>query len=269
MQDVERADEGRNEPGTRRIVDFEGRTDLLDPAIVHDDDAVGHRQRFLLVVGHIDGGDAEVALHRPDLLAQGHADLGIESRERLVEQQHLGLDGQRAGEGDALLLPAGELIGVAAAEIGQLDEPQHLGDPRGDLRRRLARHLQAECDVVGYRHVGEQRVGLEYHADLALVGAQVGNVAAVDADAAGRRRLEAGDHAQRRGLAAAARPEEGYELAPRNREIEVLHRGLRGEALAELFYVQKRHVRRLSPPIACRRPCGPRAASAPCMPRSR
>ncbi len=97
----------------RMVVDLERRADLLDPALVHHHDAVGHRQRFFLVVRHVDGGDAELALQRADLLAQRHADLGVERRERLVEQQHLRLDGERAGERHALLLAAGELVGIA------------------------------------------------------------------------------------------------------------------------------------------------------------
>ena len=46
-------------------------------------------------------------------------------------------------------------------------------------------------------------------------------------DRAGGRRLEAGDHAQHRGLAAAGRAEEGDELALLDVEVEVLDdRGL-------------------------------------------
>ena len=41
------------------------------------------------------------------------AQLEVERAERLVEQQHLGVVDQGAGQGDALLLPAGELGGLA------------------------------------------------------------------------------------------------------------------------------------------------------------
>ena len=72
------------------------------------------------------------------------------------------------------------------------------------------------------RHVGKQRVGLEHHADRALVGAQMRDVLAVDANFACGRRLEAGDHAQSRRLAAAAGAEKGDELAALDGEVEVL-----------------------------------------------
>ena len=127
----------------------------------------------------------------------------------------------RAGERDALLLAAGELEGIAVAELRQLDHGEHLGDARADLLGRALGDLQAEGDVLGDGQIGEERVGLEHHADVALVGAEHGDVAAVDPDLAGARRFEAGDHAQRRRLAAAARPEERDELAAGDGEVEV------------------------------------------------
>ena len=81
-------------------------------------------------MGDVDRGDAELALQRADLLAQGDADLGVERRQRLVEQQDLRLDGEGAGQRHALLLAAGELVGIAPAQRRQLDQAEHLLDPR-------------------------------------------------------------------------------------------------------------------------------------------
>ena len=50
----------------------------------------------------------------PDAQLLAHA--RVESAERLVEQQHLRVDRERAGEPHALPLPAGELCGIAVAE---------------------------------------------------------------------------------------------------------------------------------------------------------
>ena len=138
VDEVERADEGGDEAGARRIVDFARRPDLLDRALVHHDDAVGHRQRFFLIVGDEDRRDAELALQRADFLAQRDADARVEGGQRLVEQQDLRARGERAGERDALLLAARQLIGIAVGELRQLDHRQHLVDPRLDLGRRLS-----------------------------------------------------------------------------------------------------------------------------------
>src|SRR5665811_700332 len=49
-----RADEAGDEQIVRLVVEFERRAALLDPAVMHHDDFVGHRHRFDLVVGDID-----------------------------------------------------------------------------------------------------------------------------------------------------------------------------------------------------------------------
>ena len=69
----------------------------------------------------------------PSLLLQLHqlepglfAQLAVERRQRLVEQQHPRPLGQRAGERDALALAAGQLVRLARAEAVELDQRQHL-----------------------------------------------------------------------------------------------------------------------------------------------
>ena len=54
---------------------------------------------------------------------------------------------------------------------------------------------------------------LEHHAEPAVARLEIVDHAAVDADLARGRVLEAGDHAQRRGLAAARGADEHHELA--------------------------------------------------------
>ena len=85
-------------------------------------------ERLLLVVGHVDGRDPELALDRADLVAQRDADLGVERGQGLVEQQHLRLDGERPRERDPLLLAARQLVRVAVAAVGQVDQLQQLAD---------------------------------------------------------------------------------------------------------------------------------------------
>ena len=130
---VERAHERGHERGGREVVDLEGRADLLDPALAHDHDPVGQLEGLLLVVGHVHGGDAQLALDLADLVAQGDADLGVERGQRLVEQEHGRLDGQGPGQGHALLLAAGQLVRVAGAAVLEVDELEQLVDALADL----------------------------------------------------------------------------------------------------------------------------------------
>ena len=165
MEPTKSATKARRGPA----VDLLRRADLLDHAVVHHHDAVGHGQRLLLVVRHHDGGDAERPLQRLDLVAQPQPHAGIERRQRLVEQQQAGRGRERARQRHALLLAAGEL--------GRIFRRRHrAGRPAPAARSTrfaiaaaaLAAADQPVADIVGDRQVGKQRVGLEDDAEVAL-----------------------------------------------------------------------------------------------------
>ena len=74
-------------------------------------------------------------MQRGELLARRDAQLGVEVRQRLVEQEDVGIAHDGAADGDALALAAGERLGLALEIVG---EPQHRGgavDARVDLAR--------------------------------------------------------------------------------------------------------------------------------------
>ena len=172
LDDVAGADEARHEFGFRPRIDVFGRAELVDAAAIHHRDHVGRGHGLGLVVGDIDGGVAifvvQPADFEPHLLAQ----IGVEVGQRLVEQQRLRFDDQRARQRHALLLPAGELAGIALRQRLELGRGQ---DRRQLLRNGVAVHLaqtQAVDDVFGHRHVRPQRVALEDHRHVALLGRQ-------------------------------------------------------------------------------------------------
>ncbi len=100
------ADEGGDEGGGGIVVDVAALGDLLDHAVAHHRDMVGHGERLALIVGDIDEGDADALLDGAQLAAHMLAQLEVERGERLVEQKHLRLGAQRAGDRDPLLLAA-------------------------------------------------------------------------------------------------------------------------------------------------------------------
>jgi hypothetical protein len=75
--------------------------------------------------------------------------------------------------------------------------------------------------------VGVERVVLEDHRDVAVLRRDIGDVAVADEDAAGVDLFEAGQHAQRRGLATAGGADEDQELAVGDLEVELVHGGAR------------------------------------------
>ncbi len=128
VERVERADEVGDEGGRRMLVDLARRADLLDPAAVHDRDPVGHRERLVLVVRHVDERRPELVLDPLQLELHLLAQLHVERAERLVEEQRRRPVDERARERDALLLAARELPRAAALEALELDDAQDLVD---------------------------------------------------------------------------------------------------------------------------------------------
>lgn len=85
--------------------DFVGRTELLDPALVHHHDAVGHFQGLFLVVRDKEAGDVDLVVQTAQPTPQPLPDLRVQGAERLVRQQNIGLDGQGPGQRHALPQP--------------------------------------------------------------------------------------------------------------------------------------------------------------------
>ena len=117
------------------------------------------------------------------LLAHGR----VERAERLVEQQHARLDGERARERHALALAAGELRRIAVGEAVELHEREQLVDARADLVLRPLADLEPERDVAAHGEVLERGVVLEDEADAALLRHDVRDVVVADHDPARRR----------------------------------------------------------------------------------
>ena len=104
-----------------------------------------------------------------------------------------------------------------------LDE---LVDARPRLRARHVVHGGEEREVLVDREVFVQRELLRHVADAALQRLGVArDLVAEHVDLAGGRVQQAAEHADRRRLAGAVRPEEAVDLAPAHREIEAVDGG--------------------------------------------
>ena len=96
-------------------------------------------ERLLLVVGDERGGVAGAVMDFAQPAAEVAAHLGVERAERLVEQQHPRLDGERARQRDALALAARKLGGTALAKAAELHKIEKVSDAAVDLTRRSRR----------------------------------------------------------------------------------------------------------------------------------
>ena len=226
------ADEARDEAVGRALVEVALAADLADLALGHHHEAVRHGQRLLLVVRDHDGGEPELALQLADLDAHLLAQLGVEIGQRLVEQQHVGPDRERARERDALLLAAGQLARQPRRKAVEPHQPQRLARARLDLG--LARACASPARTRRSRRPS--------CAGTARSSGTPCRCCAATAAAPSRRAppmrtvpplgsTKPGDHAQRRGLAAAGGPEQHEELAVRDVERHARDHGMIAVAL--------------------------------------
>ena len=131
---------------------------------------------------HVDRGRAELLLQLPDLDAHRDAQLGVEIRQRLVEQEGLRPPHDRAAHRDALALAAGELARLAVEQLLDLQDARGLAHALVDLGLRRFAVAQAVGHVVVDSHVRIERVVLEHHRDVALGRLDVVDDALADAD---------------------------------------------------------------------------------------
>ena len=153
---------------------------LLDFAVVDEDDAVGDLARKAHLMGDDQHGDAGVGqlLHQFQDLADH---FGVQRGGGLIEEDDVRVHGQGAGNGDALLLAAGQALGVGVGLVGQADAGQQLFSAL--VRFLLVLQLQqggGQAEVLLDRQVREEVEVLEHHPHLLADGI---NVAVIDLDA--------------------------------------------------------------------------------------
>ena len=240
-QEAGLAHEAGDEAVGRVVEDVEGRADLLDPPGADHGDAIADRQRFRLVVRDEHGGGTGLVEQVHDVGADLRPKVGIETRERLVEQHQPRVRRQRPGERDPLPLAARQLVRVAVAVARQTDRRQPVVGAA--LALRTAQRPQAEHDVPAHRQVREQRVLLEHETHVALLGVgaarSVLDEPATDSDLAAIGGVEPGDDAQQRRLATPARPDEREQLAVGDVEIDIDQGARRSERLGDAGHLER------------------------------
>ena len=178
---------------------------------------MGHVDGLLDVVGDEEDAGFGLGPEGKDVVDDLAPGEGVERGEGLVEQQQLGAGDQGAGERGAHGHAAGELGGLEAGGLGQADAGEGGVGGLAGLCDRAPGEAQGQGDVGAGGEPGREGRSLEHHADLAGSG--------VTTDLAGGGRLETGEQAQRRGLAAAGRADEGGDFAGADLEGQGAERG--------------------------------------------
>ena len=219
-----RPDEAGHEQVDGPLVELLRGARLLQHAGAHDRDPVAERQGLGLVVRDVDHGGAQAPLDPRHLGAHLHAQLRVEVGQRLVHQEHRRVPDDRPAHRDPLPLPAGQVGRPAVQVLGEIQDPGRLVDLLVDGGLRGLGQLQREAHVLPHGHVRVQRVALEHHRDVAVLGRLVVYHLAADAQLARGDVLQAGDHVERRRLPAARRADQDDEFPVGDFQVEVVDR---------------------------------------------
>ena len=106
--------------------------------------------------------------------------------------------------------------------------------------------FQREGDVFAHGHVRIQRIGLENHGDIPVLGVHIVAEAPVNVQFAARDFLKSCNHAQRGGLSASGRSDQNDEFLVGNFQIDSLN--CRHFILVNLFQVFQNYLCHMSRP---------------------
>src|SRR6266702_769406 len=236
-----RADEVGNEQRRRPVIDVARTRDLLDDAVVHHRDHVGHRHGLQLIMRNVDRRRSEPIVQRAQFADHRLAHCGIECAERLVHQETFWLAHDRPSERDALPIATGKTRHRKVEKMRNAQDARRLHHPPVGLGCADALAFQGEADVSPDVHMRVEGKELEHEGDIARRGAVHRDVLAVKPDGAGGRQFKPGNHAERRRLAAAGGAQQAEELAVLHREAGSLDGMEIGEGFVERFDFDLRH----------------------------
>src|SRR5262245_5814452 len=190
---------------------------------------------------YVDRGRFQSLMQLLDLRAHLHAQLGVEIRQRLVEEKHLRVAHDSAAHSDALALASRELSRVALKQLGQAEDGGSAADAFVDLAPWSAAQFHGERHVVGDRHVGIERVILKYHGHVALFRRHIVDDTVTNADLAPGDVFEPGNHPQQRGFAAAGGSDQHDKFAIADRDVDTMDHGCRTESLSYVTDCDRSH----------------------------
>src|SRR5215831_15276669 len=186
----------------------------------HDRHPGREEERLVQAVRDEDHGLARAPPDVEQPLAHEHARLLVERAERLVHQEDLRVERQRAPDRDALLHPARQLARIFLGEAGKPERPQQLaGGPAATLGR-YPLELEAELDVLERGPPREEAGLLEHGRHPPRI--RPGHRLAVDPETSLIGCDKSAEHAEQGRLAAAGGPDERAERALLDRERDVL-----------------------------------------------
>ena len=164
---IHRLEELRHEVRLRFFIDLPGRTNLQHPAVVHNRNAIGDRERLLPIMGRQTGDGPLRTNERLHIPEQPKAWRAVQIVQGLIAENNLGQAGQNACRSDPLSLPSGKLVGISLGEALQRGRLHELVDPPSTLAP--AHVAESKGNILTHRLVWKVRMLLKHDSRGSLV----------------------------------------------------------------------------------------------------
>lgn len=154
------------------------------------------RHGFDLIVRNVKARGRETRVQPLNFEAHLHAQLGVEIRQRFVEQEHRRLADNRAAHCNALPLTTRQFARLAFEQMFEFEDTRGISDARLDGLLVRAADLQRVRHILRDAHVRIKCVVLKNHRDVAILRLQLVHDLAADFDRAFGHAFEPRDHAK-------------------------------------------------------------------------
>ena len=144
----------------------------------------------------VNHGSVQLLVQLGDLQTHFNPQLCVKVGQWFVEKKNFRIADNGATDGDALSLTTGQILWFAIQQFTELKCVSCSGDFLFDNFFINTVHAQAEAHVFSHRHVGVERIRLEYHSNSPINGSDVGDVIATDVYFAVAEFFESGNHSQ-------------------------------------------------------------------------
>ena len=220
---LRRTDEACNEKVDRIIVQVLRGIYLLHETVFHNNDSRTHRHSFDLVVRNVDERRSKTGVKLGDFRSHRSTKLCVQVGQRFVEKEYLGFTNDRTTERNTLSLTTGECLRFSGKVIGDTKDFSRSFNLLVDDFLGYFTKFQTERHVVINGHVGIERVVLEYHRDVSVLGNNVVYELAVDVKFTAGDFFQTCDHTKRRRFTATGRTYQYDEFLVSDVQSEVEH----------------------------------------------
>ncbi len=174
---------------------------------------VTHRHRLNLIMGHIQRGGLQTGMQLAQLRTHLHPQLGVKVRKRLIHQKRGRFPHNRPTHRHPLPLPTRQRLRLTIQKVGDLQHLSGLIHPPLNLRFIHLPKLQTKRHIVKHGHMRIQRIILEHHGNIAVLGRHIVHHPLTDLDRPLGDLLQTRQHPQQRRLPTPRRTNQHHKLA--------------------------------------------------------